>query len=465
MSRVITTWFFCYADVMEQSIKKLLRRYGKLERRISLLDGSDKYADLVTASANHKYPVQRWFHLKEAFSLDLLETLLADWRIQPHFISRVLDPFCGTGTSLLSAQKFARKTGRDDLQAFGFERNPFLHFVANTKVHWHQFNLQQFQSHAARILNGVHKPIPRRLPALSTLRRQDVYKRQTLKEILGFRGAIDSVEHIEKALLLLGYASVLEDLSGTRKDGRALRIVQGKQPLVTATSLNLAWSAIAEDARQAPNHFKPIHTKILLGDGRTLANEYTSGNELKEFDIVIYSPPYLNNIDYTEVYKIELWMCGFVDTASKFRSLRYQTFRSHPSVRFPDPITITEDEQLNDVTKTLEVLIEALPNDKDRQWRSDLFKGYFDDMYQGLKHQKNALRAGGWIFCIVGNSLHGPSDEPESRVPVASDLIIASIAQAIGLEVKAIQVARLLKRRAPDTHYLRESIIVMRKPH
>jgi len=450
---------------MEQRINKLLRCYEKLEKQISLVDSRDKYADLVTASTNHEYPVQRWFHLKEAFSLDLLETLIADWRIPSRFIRRVLDPFCGTGTSLLSVQKFARKTGYTDLQAVGLERNPFLHFVASTKLQWHQFDLQEFESRAAHLMNGVSKPIPKRLPALSTLRRQDVYKRGKLKEILGFKGAIDSLEQEEKALLLLGYASVLEELSGTRKDGRALRIVKGKQSPPTSIALNLAWSAIAKDLKLAPEYFKPIPTQVLLGDGRTLTSEHPSGNELKNFDLIFYSPPYLNNIDYTEVYKIELWMCGFVDTLNNFRSLRYQTFRSHPSVRFPDPITITGDERLKYVKATLKVLIEALPDDKDRQWRSDLFNGYFDDIYQSLKHQREALRAGGWIFCIVGNSLHGSSDKPEGRVPVASDLIIASIAEAIGLEVKAIQVARLLKRRAPDTHYLRESIIVMKKPH
>jgi len=449
---------------MEQRINKLLRHYNNLEKRILIVNSSNKYADLVTASTNHQYPVQRWFHLKEAFSIDLLETLIADWRIQPRFIHRILDPFCGTGTSLLSVQKLARTIGRADLQAIGLERNPFLHFVADTKVHWHRFDLQQFETQAVYILNGAPKPIPQRLPALSTLQREDVYKRQTLKEILSFKGAIDALEQKEKALLLLGYASVLEDLSGTRKDGRALRIVQGKQPPSTCTALSSAWSTIAEDTRLAPNYFSSIQTRVLLGDGRTLTSNYTTGNELNDFDLIIYSPPYLNNIDYTEVYKIELWMCGFVDTTSAFRSLRYQTFRSHPSVRFPDPITLTQDERLKDVETTLRVLIKALPDDKDRQWRSDLFKGYFDDIYQGLKHQKNALRAGGWIFCVIGNSLHGPSDEPESRVPVASDLIIASIAEAIGLEVKAIQVARFLKRRSPDTHYLRESIIVLKKP-
>jgi hypothetical protein len=64
----------------------------------------------------------------------------------------------------------------------------------------------------------------------------------------------------------------------------------------------------------------------------------------------------------------------------------------------------------------------------------------------------------------VGNSLHGPSDNPQVRVPVASDLFIALIGQSLGLEVKGIQVARHLNRRPPRSNYLRESVLAFCKP-
>lgn len=447
---------------MKSVITKLLNLYTNLEKNFALIDSTQTYADLVTASTNRQYPVQRWFHLKEAYSLDLLETLLIEWNIPVSSIRRILDPFCGTGTSLLAAQKLAKKSGQTNMLAVGLERNPFLHFVSRTKLQWHSFDQSIFEAQSTHLLNGVSKPIPNKLPELSTFHREDIFSEQKLKEILGFREAISSVESIEQELLLLGYASVLEDLSGARKDGRMVRVVKNKQSPQTAKALQLAWSSIADDIKKAPQYFSPIETKVLLGDGRTLSAD-TNDERLGEFDLIIYSPPYLNNIDYTEVYKIELWLCGFVETKDDFRSLRYRTFRSHPSVRFPDPIALTEEKDSKDIQVTLKTLTDALPDDKYRGGRTDLFNGYFDDMYQSLKHQKEVLRDGGWIFCIVGNSLHGSDTIPEDRVPVASDLIIASIAEAIGLEVKGIQIARYLKRRGPDGHLLRESIVVMQK--
>jgi len=48
-----------------------------------------------------------------------------------------------------------------------------------------------------------------------------------------------------------------------------------------------------------------VECQILAGDGRTLQIPELGG---KAFDLIIYSPPYLNNIDYSEVYKLELWL-------------------------------------------------------------------------------------------------------------------------------------------------------------
>ena len=449
---------------MNRNLTRLLKHYAEIEATFTVIDGSQTYATLVTASQNQQYPIQRWFHLKEAYSLDLLGTLLVDWKVDTGSIHRVLDPFCGTGTSLLALQKLAKDTGRKDLHVVGIERNPFLHFVASTRSQWHQYRPHQFETKYAHLLDGAPKPVPQTLPDLSTLHRKDVFSTQMLKRLLAFQGAITNLKSAEKSPLLLGYASVLEQLSGVRKDGRALRIVPNKQRPSISRALAESWQEIADDIRLAPQYFEPITTDVYLGDGRTLQIDANTETDLGSFDLVAYSPPYLNNIDYTEVYKIELWMCGFVASREDFRALRYRTFRSHPSVRFLNPITIDHADNLQNTKITLLKLIDALPKDKDRKWRSDLFKGYFDDIYIALSNQRDHLRDGGWVFCIVGNSLHGSSKVPDNRVPVASDLIIALIAREIGLEVKAIQVARNLKRRTPDSHYLRESIIVMQKP-
>lgn len=391
---------------MNSGLNHLLEEYGSLERDFRLIDSTDKYKLLVTANGNQSYPVQRWFHFKEAFSLQLLETLLEDWSLHNDSVNRLLDPFCGAGTTLLSAQMFAKKHRKHDMEIVGVERNPFLHFVSDTKTSWYRYAPQNVKRVSDHLLNGGTQHYEGSWPSLSTLHNEEVYEPSALRRLMEFRKAInDEVNDIEVMKpLLLGYAAILESVSGVRKDGRALRVVPDKRRLPVDAALESSWNSIIGDLDAAQDHYHPLNARVVLGDGRTLSNGEGTLVESERFDLIFYSPPYLNNIDYTEVYKLELWLAGFVQEDNEFRSLRSQTVRSHPSVRFHDPITISEDPRLTEVNSTLEALIEALPQDKNLSWRKDLFPAYFDDMYVSLKHQIDVLAPGGWIFCVVGNS-------------------------------------------------------------
>lgn len=451
---------------MRTSLKKLLSTYREIDKQFQVVDSSIKYADLVTANGNQNHPVQRWFHLKEAFSVDLLEALLRDWKIPADSVHKVLDPFCGVGTSLLATQKLARKHNIKNIEAVGIERNPFLHFVAQTKQRWHRYDAKAAEEVVGRVLSQEIGASRVDAPSLSTIHRKDVYSSWVLNKLLGYRDAILTGTQglAERDPLLLGYASILEPTSGVRKDGRALRIVPGKQRPRVKSALKCVWDEILADLAQASQHFRQIKTRTVLGDGRRLASDHGRNNHMRNFDLIVYSPPYLNNIDYTEVYKIELWMCGFVDSAERFRDLRHETFRSHPSVRFLDPVAMNRDRRTREFREALDSVIGALPADVNLAWRKQLFREYFDDMYVSLKRQKQALAPGGWIFCVVGNSLHGPTENPHARTPVAADLLIAFLADSLGLSVRAIQIARYTRRRSPSSKYIRESILVMQKP-
>ena len=448
------------------SIDALLDQYDTLENQFQYVIEDNKYEALVTANTNQAIAVQRWFHLKEAYSLDLLETLLHEWDIQPEHVHRILDPFCGVGTTLMASQKLAHKLGRADIEAIGIERNPFLHFAAQTKIHWHDFEVPTLTRNIGHLMNGAVQPGPRPIPGLSTLQRTDIFEPEVLELVLGFHEAIerDVTERKDHDPLLLGYASVLEDVSGVRKDGRALRVEPNKQRSEVRPALQKAWDTIVSDVTAAPAIYRPIMTEAYLGDGRTLSVDANPVPDLGHFDVIMYSPPYLNNIDYTEVYKMEAWLSGFIDSQKEFRNQRLRTMRSHPSILFPDPITMSVDPRCQQVCDILHRLIEGLPRDRYFKGRSQIFMGYFDDMYRSLQAQMHVLNPGGWIFCVVGNSVHGSKDKSKPRIPVASDLLIAQIAHAIGLDVRGIQVARHLTRRSPGSHYVRESILAIQKP-
>src|SRR5262245_15385131 len=83
-----------------------LRAYRAAERRLTL-PPDPSFSDLVIAGANGRYPVHRWFRFKESFSADLLKTVLAEVLPPGTRRIRLLDPFCGVGTSLVASQELA----------------------------------------------------------------------------------------------------------------------------------------------------------------------------------------------------------------------------------------------------------------------------------------------------------------------------------------------------------------------
>jgi DNA modification methylase len=444
---------------------KLIQIYHAIEEKMPIFPVQQEYTNLVRANKNGNVPIQRWYHCKEAFSVDLLEKLLLDWRIPANGIQRILDPFLGIGTTLLAAQKLHKNNPL--VEAIGIEINPFLHFVSSTKINWYLYNQFQLQQLSKKILNANELP-SLSIPELTTLRREEVFKRETIQQILGYKSLIYSLQDkVESQALLLGLASILEQVSGVRKDGRALRIVRGKRAPPVEEALFEAWNKICEDLQIAPTMYSPLPCKVLRGDGRRLEGERFSPKSLGKFDLILCSPPYLNNIDYTEVYKIELWMLDFISSYDEFRELRYRTFRSHPSVRFKEGLHLYENYSYNsDFALYLNTLKDSLPRDRDFKWRSRLFEEYFDDVYLSLKHQWNVLNHDGWAFWVIGNSLHGSAKFPERMIPVVSDLLTAQLALDVGFTVKGIMIARNLRRRshkAETNYFLRESIIVLQK--
>ncbi len=412
------------------------------------------FGSLVVAAGNESRPVHRWFRFKEGYSGDLLPTLLAEYFTEKKELV-LLDPFCGMGTTLLSAQ--TGKTHR--INSVGIEYNPFIRFAASTKLSWPAIEPSILLSLAQRVIDA-DPALSYKIPRLSGFVTGRCMSRHIARRLIGIRDAIcqdgDTANH--KALLL-GLAASIEPLSRTRKDGRALRLVDRERKTVAPLLMD-RWSQIAEDARTLQESSPAANpTRILPGDGRTFSG---CGIEPGSVDLVLTSPPYFNNIDYSEVYKLELWLMDFIRDANAFLQLRKGTLRSHPT----SELSSQESNFLQTATRsplsaTFDPILSKLDTVNEK-WRRKLLIAYFSDMESSLKHQYQALRSGGLAFIVVGNSLHGGQYAP---YVVATDLLLCELAQTVGFVVEKVSVARRLRRRLTGNHFLRESVIALRKPN
>jgi DNA modification methylase len=435
-------------------ITQILEDCDRLALGVRIEDRTTQFAKLLTFDANLTQPIHRWFRFKEGFSQQLVAQLLIEFPPPSQRTVSLLDPFAGVGTSLLAAASTLDLIGIKSIKLRGIEVNPYIHFVAQTKLDWQRYDAVCFQRAAARATNGLRLPVAPEIPTLSTIANEQYIHRSDLMRMLELRDKVRVIAQGRPELrpLLLGIAAGAERIFNLRKDGRALRYVPREGSPNVDEEIERSWSEIAEDL-QLNLPVTRADWRIVKGDGRRADHIFSNC-----FDYILFSPPYLNNIDYTEVYKIEQWLLGFLVTADQMVAQRRRTFRSHPSCLFPD----YPDAELDNTNEILGSSFKRLLRyaGAHEPWRARLFSGYFADMLRTLRACHRRLKRGGRVFIIVGNSTHG---SPERPIPVATDLWTAQLARHANLRLESILIGRFLPRRRTRWEAYRESIVVLSK--
>jgi hypothetical protein len=469
-------------DMLEwRRIKKLSRT---LSDEIQVIDQTSRFGKLVGAAELRDAPVHRWFSYKEGYSPRLLGQLI------DHLGSldglRVVDTFGGVATTALSGQTDPRVAAVRSL-----EYSPLAHFVGKTKLKWPSLNPTRLEFLIAAALDY---PASGRIsvPELASLANAEIFSRQRLHALLRARNhvrTLDGATEDERDFFLLGWAAVIEDLSGAMKDGRALRIVRDRKrrstslkdepPVIYAQgvvkrALAGQWSAMIQDLqslRSERGHAYQTDAVHVQGDARDLESPiFEDGTRVFAdgwANLACFSPPYLNMIDYTEVHKLELWLLEQVASSTEFRQTRLGTLRSHPSIRFP------EREYFEGVDSVVEDLINSLSGWMARYGArpgvGPVVRQYFEDMYQVWRELKRTLATQGSAACIVANSTfsvrdHADGDRRERwRLPVLSDVILAHLALSAGFQSVRILHARDLRPRNVRTGSARESVVLANK--
>ncbi len=102
---------------MEKLVRKLEKKYK--------LSEDDDFKRLVNFSNYRDEPFQRWFYYQEGYSGKLLDHLL-EKEILPKNIKLIVDPFCGSGSTLISAKQ-------RNIKSIGIDINPVSSFMAKLK--------------------------------------------------------------------------------------------------------------------------------------------------------------------------------------------------------------------------------------------------------------------------------------------------------------------------------------------
>jgi hypothetical protein len=253
---------------------------------------------------------------------------------------------------------------------------------------------------------------------------------EEISQLLDGIEALDSPTHIRLLQVLLG--GTLVSMSNARMSGKGRRYRSNwKNRRLTRGDarhlfIDTVQQAIAEihqfSRRRVPSY------ELIRGDSRhALA-------PMSQKDLVVFSPPYPNSFDYTDVYNIELWMLGYLKDASENRELRNATLSSHVQIKrvfSPAPKR----------SKLLSNTMQALEKNRDELWSPHIpamIGSYFHELNDILSQLHTLLSKRGSIWMVVGDSQYGGY-----RVETAS--ILQELAKQQKFEVRQVEPFRSMR--------------------
>lgn len=402
-----------------------------------------EFSELVNFRTRIEHPIHRWFFYREGYSPRLVEKLLEREKISKG--QKVLDPFCGGGTTLLvSAQKGIKSTG--------YEINKFSAFASKVKTRRYTIeDIIAMERHINDIKNLYDFKSSLPIPELSILDK--LFDGDVLEGLLCYKENILSISDPKhRDLLFFGWLTILEPVSNYRKGGNGLkqRRANNKKPLRETLFKKL--DEILMDLKYLNQ--KGVYDKF----AEPVIHEESAFavKDENEFDIAIFSPPYLNCFDYCEVYKVELWMGDFIKSYDDMRRLRKASLTSHLNSNFNNGNDILPPKIIDivDALKERELWDRRIP---------EMVKGYFTDMKKVLLNLFKSLKANAPCIIVVGNSAYG-------NMAIPTDVFLSMIAEELGFICEGIGIARRnetssqqQKKLGNTKELLRESLIFLRK--
>lgn len=415
----------------------------------------------VLAGPRHRdEPGLRWLHYKEAYSPALVREILDYWG---EIEGPLLDPFAGSGTSLMVGME-------RDIAAVGVELLPYPQWAAQTMLNARHANPDVLRDVCRRaITNARRRRCTDRCPDIPAPAARWALPAEVANAVVAVRSRLPARgSSAEADLAHLALLSVVEIVSTSVKDGTSLRhrprhregktSRPGRKGEILSDSIVFekflsAATIIADDLPKLAGNATPA--VMHLGDARDIPLADLSAG------CAIFSPPYPNRYDYTAVYQLELAVGQFVSDRDDLKTVRRSLLRSHHEA--PAPVNPSlEESAVVEVLRDVSTAPSCTPAAGGRTVQ--MLVGYFDDMRTVLSEIARVLRPGAPAACVV-------SSQTYFGVAVPTDIMLAALAQRVGLIVEELWVLRHKRVAVQQCSHGdvssrggREVVLLLRKP-
>ena len=405
----------------------------------------------------------------------------------------ILDPFCGTATTPIEARLHGFST-------LSIDANPISILATRVKLAWDidlgevQFRLDDILDLAVACLRHVDiAPLaevahqlalfgpqacksgtedigltakcfdPEALmpPRAATLIPQGFISKKPMLRVLAIRYAIERTvpQQDIRDFMALALANTIVTTAGNVGFGpEVYRLPPREDADVLGAFAGTVTRMVSDLEAILAKYAYPIPPAyVFRDDARTLSSLDNSPS----VGVVITSPPYPNEKDYTRSTRLESVLLGLIMSRDDLRALKFGLLRSNTRNVF---VHDNDDVFIKDIPSVVKVA-EAIEEKRQQLGKTSGFERlyhrvtrlYFGGMYRHLMALWPKLRPGARCAYVVGDQMS------YFRVHIQTAKLLADVAIKAGYEVEGIELWRT--RRSTTTRQdLEENVLIVKRP-
>jgi len=426
------------------------------------------FSDPAFAS-NKVLPVHRWVPWIAGFASEFVGQAI-DRYVPGSGV--VLDTFAGVGTTLVEALLRGKR-------GIGFEINPYAALVACVKINAHAISpatLQETiaafrQFYGERATNGY---VPNAVAPPGFKGRAEFYSPKVLRKVLIVQDYIATLPDGKlRDLFRTAFASTMVRYSNySYEPSLGRRTSAGKEDILDWPVEQTILAKLQE------MHEDIIWLRTRLPHSVQLSQviqdtffRYERYLPPASIDLIVTSPPYMNNYHYNRNTRPQLYWLGYMNKPKDFNQLEQANFGKYwQTVRELEKVELEVTLPGSDLATSIEKL-RSLNVEKGiyggNGW-ANYAATYFNDCRKFAHGIRYALKPGGSALVVIGNSIL-------QGIMLPTDKYFGEIAQAEGLELVNIHIPRSTRvgnsiiqsdvrvEKAEDNHTLYEAVVELRR--
>jgi hypothetical protein len=345
---------------------------------------------------NMGLPVHRWFRYSAGFSAEWVESVINSMAGK----TCVFDPFAGSATTLLAAEK----TGAE---SWGIEAHPFIFRVSRAKLFWRtdaDAYLRKVED-VRHTLDDV-KPDTDGYPSLI----KKCYSEDALLQLDALRRSYERIRDDSPAseLLWLTIVAILRKVStaGTAQWQYILPNKQKRSPIQVMTAFDECVRMIYHDMRVGAQ-VSGSRAHLVLGDARSC-----EGIPKGVANLVVTSPPYPNNYDYADATRLEMSfmreISGWGDLQESVRQYLVRSCSQHVPEKSIDLRAVLQAPELEPIRAEMIPVCERLAEVREtkggRKTYHLMVACYFHDLALVWKALRSVCASPSRVCFVVGDS-------------------------------------------------------------